>query len=142
MPSPSMNGMIGRSGTCNLVPAMVIFWPVVGGTGLALVGVVMGNARFPWEVKKRAQMLTQATRDPGAPAVRTRCWRFAGGLRHTRQAMSKLSVDLPGKLRVRGRRHVNLTDAAAARTYGWDEARAEAQTARLADELEALQYKL
>ena len=87
-------------------------------------------------------MLTQASRDPGVPAFPTRCWRCTGGLRHTRRGMSKLSIDLPGKLRVRGRRHVNLTDAAASHTHGWDEARAKAETERLADELEALQYKL
>lgn len=56
--------------------------------------------------------------------------------------MKKMSIGLPGKLRVRGRKHFSLTDSAAAKTHGWNEARARAATASLAAELGELQYKL
>ena len=44
VPSPSMKGTIGRSGTSSFWPLIVIFWPPAGGTGFALLGVVMGWA--------------------------------------------------------------------------------------------------
>ena len=69
-------------------------------------------------------------------------WRTAGVLRHTAQAMAKLRIDLPEKLRVRGYGHVALKEAAAARTHGWDEPHARAATERLAPELGELQYRL
>lgn len=56
--------------------------------------------------------------------------------------MAKLQTEFAEKLRVRGRGYVNLKDAAAARTYGWDEAHARAATERLAPGLEELQYRL
>jgi PPK2 family polyphosphate:nucleotide phosphotransferase len=49
---------------------------------------------------------------------------------------------LPGKLRVAAGEHVKLHDADADRRFGWDEEAARAATAKLCDELEALQYKL
>ncbi len=55
---------------------------------------------------------------------------------------SRVRADLPRKLQVRGGARVALNDAAAARTHGWDEADARAATARLAIELEQLQYQL
>ena len=65
-----------------------------------------------------------------------------GQLRHTAPIMGSIRVDLPEKLRVRGRGRVRLKEAAAARTHGWTEARARAATARLAAELGELQYRL
>ena len=56
--------------------------------------------------------------------------------------MARISIDLPDKLRVHGRGRVKLKDATASHTHGWKEADARAATARLADELEELQYKL
>jgi PPK2 family polyphosphate:nucleotide phosphotransferase len=56
--------------------------------------------------------------------------------------MSELVTDLPGKLRVRGRTHITLTEAAASHTHGWSEEPARAATARLIGELGELQYKL
>ena len=53
-----------------------------------------------------------------------------------------IRVELPGKLRVRGRGHVSLAEADAARTFGWTEARARAASARLAPALGELQYRL
>jgi PPK2 family polyphosphate:nucleotide phosphotransferase len=75
-------------------------------------------------------------------AIRRWRWRPAGRLRHTQQTVSKLDIDLPGKLRVRGGKQVDLTAVAASRTHGWDEARAVRATARLAEELKGLQHKL
>ena len=56
--------------------------------------------------------------------------------------MARVRIDLPDKLRVRGRGRVELKDADAGCTHGWDEEHARAATARLAVELEELQYKL
>jgi PPK2 family polyphosphate:nucleotide phosphotransferase len=56
--------------------------------------------------------------------------------------MEKIRIDLPDKLRVRGRGHVGLREADAADKHGWKEAEARAATRRLAGELEELQYKL
>jgi PPK2 family polyphosphate:nucleotide phosphotransferase len=56
--------------------------------------------------------------------------------------MARVRIDLPDKLRVRGGRRVALRDAAAGQTYGWDEEHGRASTARLAVELEELQYRL
>ena len=56
--------------------------------------------------------------------------------------MASIRIDLPDKLRVRGRGHVKLGEDTASRTHGWKEAEARAATGQLADELEELQYKL
>ena len=56
--------------------------------------------------------------------------------------MARILIDLPDKLRVRGRGHVELKETAAGRTHGWSEARARAASARLAGELGELQYRL
>lgn len=51
-------------------------------------------------------------------------------------------IDLPRKLRVRGGVRIKLHDFGAGRSYGWDEQKARAASARLAVELGELQYKL
>lgn len=56
--------------------------------------------------------------------------------------MAPVRADLPERLRVRGRERVRLSEAAAGRTLGWDEPRARAVTAKLAVELEELQFRL
>ncbi len=39
VPSPSMNGMIGWSGTCSRPLLMVIFWPSAGTLSLTVLGI-------------------------------------------------------------------------------------------------------
>lgn len=56
--------------------------------------------------------------------------------------MASIRIDLPDKLRVRGRGHVRLGEATASHTHGWQEAEARAATNQLAEKLEELQYKL
>ena len=56
--------------------------------------------------------------------------------------MATIRIDLSKLLRVRGSGRVKLTDAGADRTHGWNEDQARAATAKLAVELEELQYKL
>ena len=57
-------------------------------------------------------------------------------------ALPRVRIDLPRKLLVRGGVRVKLHDDAAGRTFGWEEADAREATARLAVELEELQYRL
>ena len=56
--------------------------------------------------------------------------------------MARVRIDLPEELRVRGGGRVRLSDEGAARTLGWDEEHARIATAKLAVELEELQYRL
>jgi PPK2 family polyphosphate:nucleotide phosphotransferase len=56
--------------------------------------------------------------------------------------MKKVIRNLPPKLRAPRTRRVALRDADASRSFGWDEASARAETARLAPKLEELQYEL
>src|SRR5258705_5370151 len=66
VPSPSMNGMPGRSGTTNLPAVMEIFWPAGGGVGFAVVGIVM-VVRGSGGGENRVKMLAHA---PGRPLRR------------------------------------------------------------------------
>ena len=54
----------------------------------------------------------------------------------------KRKLDLPSRLRVRPGEAPELLEADAARTFGWSEAEAGVECARIAPELEELQYKL
>jgi PPK2 family polyphosphate:nucleotide phosphotransferase len=56
--------------------------------------------------------------------------------------MKKLRIDLPERLRVRGTVRFSLNEATAAHTHGWEESHARAESRRLADKLEDLQYRL
>ena len=69
-------------------------------------------------------------------------WRQARPRGTLHSHMPRIKIDLPEKLRVRGRGRVKLKDVSAAHTHGWKEAQARAATLQLADELGELQYKL
>ena len=56
--------------------------------------------------------------------------------------MKRPRAKLPDKLRVPQGAGFSLKEGAASHTHGWDEASARAESARLADKLEELQYKL
>src|SRR5580658_5617123 len=82
VPSPSMNGMIGLSGTCRMPLATAIFAPPAGGATLAVAAVdmsgLLGNPRA--QRRRGAVMLAQRGRGPAAacPSAAA-CVRLRGG---------------------------------------------------------------
>src|SRR5580765_8971823 len=67
VPSPSMKGTIGRSGTSSFWPLIVIFAPPAGGTGFALLGMVMGLYAIREGLKKGRNAITGARPRTGMP---------------------------------------------------------------------------